>query len=344
MFTEQWFGRRILDISLKSFIEEAYGINIKEAEKIKNVYKLQGLDKNYCLKVINYNYGHFLFIVSAIKHLQNNGFKNIPEIISTKGGKSYIELSGKYAYLTEWVNSRQCNYDNPLDLKIAATKLSELHLKSRNFTINQSMEPRIGWLKWIDNFSTRINEIYDFKRRILMKDKKSQFDLLYIKEMDQQISLAEESIVDLCSSSYFEDMKKEILKRGFCHHDYAHHNILLDEKGTTNIIDFDYCILDSHLHDLCSLIIRRQKNSRWDINCANFIIDAYSKNIEIRKEDIPIMAGFMGFPQDYWQLGIQYYWERKDWEEEVFVNKLNKVYEDRDEKYEFIQDFQEIIF
>ena len=56
------------------------------------------------------------------------------------------------------------------------------------------------------------------------------------------------------------------------------------------------------------------------------------------------MAAFMEFPQEYWQLGIQYYWEKKQWDEEVFINKLNKIYEDRDEKYEFIQDFERIIF
>lgn len=54
-------------------------------------------------------------------------------------------------------------------------------------------------------------------------------------------------------------MDKEVMKMGFCHHDYAHHNILVDDKNELNIIDFDYCILDSHLHDLASLLIRAMK-------------------------------------------------------------------------------------
>ena len=47
-------------------------------------------------------------------------------------------------------------------------------------------------------------------------------------------------------------MDKEFLKR-FCHHDFAHHNLLIDKQGEINVIDFDYCILDSHIHDLASL-------------------------------------------------------------------------------------------
>lgn len=332
-----------MDSYIRKLVKDAYSIEPCSIEKIKNVYKLQCVDKSYCLKVINYNFGHFLFILAAIKHLQNNGFDRIPEIINTTGGESYIEFQGRYAYMTEWLSCRQCNYDNPLDLGIAASKLAELHLKSQGFCIERGMEPRIGWLKWIDTFSVRIEEIYDFKRRILAKDRKSEFDKLYLEQMDDLLDTARNSIINLCNTNYINQMKKEINKGGFCHHDYAHHNILIDEKGTTNIIDFDYCILDTHLHDLSSLIIRRMKNSRWDINCAVYIMNSYDSIMEIKNIEIPIMAGFMEFPQEYWQLGIQYYWENKDWGEEVFLSKLHKIYEDRDEKYDFIQDFKRII-
>ena len=88
---------------LSNIIKQNYDLDIEEVEKIKNVYKLKTKDNTYCLKVINYEYPHFLFIVSAIKHLQRNGFDKIPEIIKTKENFDYIKLDNKYAYLTEWV-------------------------------------------------------------------------------------------------------------------------------------------------------------------------------------------------------------------------------------------------
>ena len=66
-------------------------------------------------------------------------------------------------------------------------------------------------------------------------------------------------------------MEKEVLKRSFCHHDYAHHNILVDTNKKINIIDFDYCMLDSHLHDLCSLLIRTMKDGKWEKEKADLI-------------------------------------------------------------------------
>ena len=77
---------------IKNIVKEHYNLDISGMEKIKNVYKIAANSRNYCLKVIKYDLGHFIFIINAIKHLQKNGFKSTPEIILDKYGKEYIEL------------------------------------------------------------------------------------------------------------------------------------------------------------------------------------------------------------------------------------------------------------
>ena len=328
------------NLSVKNVIESKYNLKVNALEKIKNVYKVQTADRDYCLKVIKYNTNHFLFIIGAIKHLQNNGFEKIPEIIKNKNGMEYIMIENNHAYLTPWVNARECNYDNPIDIKTATWKLAELHKKSVGFQVDGRMQPRIGWFKWIENYITRSNEILDFKRRIENKPNMSEFDYLYLDAMDEQLEICEKAVMNLNESKYLEKMQWEMVKRGFCHHDYAHHNVLIEADGQVDIIDFDYCMLDSHLHDLSSLMIRRMKNGKWDMRNALFILDAYNSIYKLDKDDIPIMAAFMEFPQDYWQVGIQYYWERQPWEEEYFVSKLRKLLGDRMEREEFIEEFR----
>lgn len=325
---------------VRKSVQDTYGLQIQYIEKIKNVYKISCDDKQYCLKVIKYDLGHFLFILSAIKHLQNNKFKHIPKIIKTKDDMDYINLQGCYAYLTNWITSRQCNYDNPVDVLIAASKLAELHKKSHGFDVTENMNPRIGWFKWPETFNTRKNEILDFKKRIDKKDKKTEFDKIYLNAMEEELDRAERSIENLIRSNYLEIMNKEIARKGFCHHDYANHNVLIGTGGEVNIIDFDYCMLDTHLHDLSSLLLRRMKNGKWSINNCIFIIDAYNSVNSVKRDEIPVMAAFMEFPQDYWQIGIQYYWEEQPWEEEFFLKKLKKILEDRDEKQDFVDQFR----
>lgn len=325
---------------VKQKIVDSYGIEVVDLEKIKNVYKIYDGKSKYCLKVIKYELSHFLFIVATINHLYNNDFEAVPKIIKTKYGEDYCALENMYAYLTEWIDARESNYDNPIDIQRAATTLAELHIKSRGFSLEEYMKPRIGWLKWIETFSTRKEEILDFKRRIEGKEKKTLFDMIYIEHMEEEIFKCEMAVEHLKESEYYSKMMKEIGYKGFCHHDFAHHNVILDSKGKVNIIDFDYAILDTHLHDLASLLIRRMKNGKWDIKNAEYILDSYNCIFPIEGDDIAVMASFMEFPQDYWQIGIQYYWEKQLKGEDFFIKRLNRIFDDDDEKQEFIDEFR----
>lgn len=331
---------KIVMESIDKYVQDNYGIKVTQEEKIKNVYKIRSGNRFYCLKIIKYEFQHFNFIVSAIEHLINKGFNKIPPIITTLKGEKYIPINNNYAYLTSWVNARESNYDNPYDLYLAIITLAELHKCSEGFTLNKNMKPRVGWFRWISNFETRTNEILDFKNRISQKAKKSEFDVIYLSLMDKELKIAESAINNLKNSNYLSVMNKEFFKRGFCHHDFAHHNVLIDSHSNVNVIDFDYCILDSYLHDLSSLMLRSMKNGKWELEKAKFILNNYSNIKDVEDEHIPLMAAFMEFPQDYWQVGLQYYWEQQNWEEKFFVSKLKKIKEDLEDKEDFINEFK----
>ena len=326
-------------LKIKSYVEEYYSLNVDNIEKVKNSYKIITKDEGYCLKVIKYQFSHFYFILCAMKHLQGNGFNNIPEFIMNKDKKEYGSIDGKYAYLTKWIPSRVSNYDNPIELAMVSSELAKLHQCSKGFNLEKNMKPRIGWFSWGNVFETRKNEIIDFKNRINQKAYKSDFDLLYLENIEREIKRAEKSIIGLQKNNYVKIMEREVFKRSFCHHDYAHHNILIDDNKNINIIDFDYCILDSHLHDLCSLLIRNMKNKKWEKEKCDLILDAYSENMEVKQDEMPIIREFIRFPQTFWQIGLQVYWEQQPWGEDFFLNKLEKYLEDCMEREEFINSY-----
>lgn len=329
---------------VKRIVEEKYNIEVEEVEKVKNVFKIFSYGNIYCLKVIKYNLKHFYFIINAMKHLENNNFKGSIPFIKNLQGEIYINFYDKFAYLTPWVDARCANYDNLVDVILATETLADLHLCSRGFRLTEDMQPRVGWFKWVNTYNTRRNEILDFKSRIEKKDKLSEFDSVYLNIMEEELDRATRSIENLLSSNYIEVMENQVNLRGFCHHDYAHHNVLINSNKNVNIIDFDYCILDTHLHDVSSLIIRKLKNGKWNVKDATFILSLYSKINEIHQNEIPIMAAFMEFPQEYWQVGIQYYWEKQPYGEEVFMNKLNRIIDDRADRQEFVDDFRYLRF
>ena len=324
---------------IKKIIEENYYINVKEVEQVKGSYKIEAEEGRFCVKVVRYEFKHFKFILSSILYLQSRGFNKIPTILKNKKDEYYIEFLGYYAYLTEWIPARESNFDNPVELSMVAEKLAQLHKCSEGFSLTKDMKPRIGWFSWIEVFNTRKNEILDFRKRINQKAYKSNFDLLYLSCIDEEIERADRCVELLKKSNYQQMMEREVLKRGFCHHDYANHNILINSKKEIYVIDFDYCIMDTHIHDLASLLIRSMKNGKWSIEKAKLILNSYSKVKPVDEEEIKLMGYFMGFPQAFWQLGIQMYWEQQPWREELFLSRLSKYIEDRENKAIFINEF-----
>lgn len=324
---------------IKKTIEDNYSLKVNKIEKIKNTYKILTDEEGYCIKVVNYQYPHFYFIISAITHLQKRGFNKIPEIINTKMNNLFIKLDDKYAYLTKWIPSRTSDYDDLDELARVSKKLAELHRCSEGFALNRQMKPRVMWYSWIDVFQTRCREILDFKNRISQKAYKSEFDGIYLESMEIELEKGKRAIDELKNNKYIEVMDKEVIKRGFCHHDFAHHNVLIDENNKINIIDFDYCVLDSHIHDLSSLIIRSMKGNKWSNEKADIILNSYCKKHSFYDEEIPLMKALIRFPQGFWQIGLQYYWEQQPWGEEFMVNKIKKYLSDRENRENFIETF-----
>lgn len=201
------------------------------------------------------------------------------------------------------------------------------------------MRPRIGWFSWIKVFETRCDEILDFKKRIYQKAYKSEFDEVYLRAIDEELERGKKAIEELKVNNYIGIMENEVLKRGFCHHDYANHNVLIDKNGELNIIDFDYCLLDTHIHDLASLLIRCMKDGNWSNDKAQLVLNSYSKTHSLYEEELKLIKGFIRFPQGFWQIGLQYYWEQQPWGEEFLLNKINKYLKDRNEREKFVDNF-----
>ena len=76
-------------IKIKKFIEENYDLTVEKVEKVKNSYKVITSHGTYSLKTIKYEFPHFYFILSAMKHLQENGFTDMPEFILNNREKEF---------------------------------------------------------------------------------------------------------------------------------------------------------------------------------------------------------------------------------------------------------------
>jgi CotS family spore coat protein len=237
------------------------------------------------------------------------------------------------------VQGRECNFSNPIDVCIAAKGLGELHIASEGFKTNLSNKYNNG--KLIDNFKRRIQEMNFFKSIALAHEKKSEFDEIFLKDAGYYTDQIRDS-VSLLEGSYYYKLCSEEDKIVVCHNDLAHHNILINNEEAY-FIDFDYAIIDLKVHDLCNFMNKVIKNFCFDIEKASLILENYCTTNSLNKRELEVLYAMLAFPEDFYSIAKDYYTRRKDWEEEVFLNRLKKKSSYKEDREEFLREFKKLI-
>ncbi len=324
---------------LKNRLQREYHIEIGSMEKIKNSYRLSTPQGFMCFKESRYDQSQFQFIISSIEHVLSNGFQSALPFYETAEGRSFIKTDKGYGFMCSWINSREADFKNPVELRLCLSTLAQFHLCSRG-AAQEAPGCRSLLGKWIERFKKRCDQLLYFKALISLKEKKSQFDSIYLRSFDLHYRQALKTIRDLENSSYLTLMEEQGKLMELCHHDTANHNFLITPDCSMFMIDFDYCIKDSHLHDLASIVIRNMKYGNWNTETLEFVLEGYTAWIPVSEEELYTVFCFMEFPQDFWQIGLQYYVEKQPWEEDFFIRKLSRLVEDSRERMEFLKEFE----
>lgn len=320
-------------------IEERYGFKIHNTEQIKNIYRAETDKGVKCIKRAHMSPEYFLFMYTAVKHLYNNGFEGVIPYDTCLDGSICVE-EGKYIYyVVNWIESRECKFKNQEDLKDIIRTASEFHDATRGYTAPEDARPRVYYNKWTSRFNKKCIELLEFSKAIEEKEYMDQFDEIFAKHLTYFWNQGRESI-DLLNHSAYSKISLISQDRGeFCHHDMANHNFLRDPEDRIFMIDFDYSIMDTRLHDVSSIVIRNMRHGVWDLSKAYYILNEYSRYYPLSQEDLGVIKAFMVYPQDFWQVGLQYYVEHQPWTMDYFLMRLNRVIEDKEIREKFLKEF-----
>jgi Ser/Thr protein kinase RdoA (MazF antagonist) len=108
---------------------------------------------------------------------------------------------------------------------------------------------------------------------------------------------------------------------GLCHHDLAHHNVLLTAAGPA-LVDFDCVLADLGLHDLANLLRRLLRLAEWDPAPGRAVLAAYRELRPFGEGEAAALLPLLRFPEEAWQTGHQYYAENLPWPEERYLELL----------------------
>ncbi|URZ16279.1 CotS family spore coat protein [Clostridium felsineum] len=317
-----------------------YDLKLVHIKKIRSIYKIKTETNTVCLKKISHEFkkvenGNYL-----VRELEKNEFHNLARYIATKEGKLIVSYKNLAFYLMEWVDGEECNLNDINEAVKAAKLLAKFHLATQKIDLHKIKLKKSNSKNWVNSFTKSIHDMEEFKKIIEGKKIKNKFDFMYEDLIDTYYDRGLFSIKILNESSYFNIMKNFNFKKTVCHNSFYYQNIIKN-KDMYYIIDLNSIIIDLPITDLGKMIRRLMSKNEymWDFEKAKTIIEGYNSVNKLSKDDIEIMLALIVFPHKFWKLGNKRYVKHKNWSENKYINRLDKIVSNNKYENNFIQNY-----
>jgi CotS family spore coat protein len=330
----------VIEMMREFEIERQFGIKIENIKPNKGVYYLKTDKGVRCLKKINYGIQKLLFVYGAKEHLINNGYTNVDKYYLNIDGLPYALVNEDIYTLSSWIDGKECDFQNKEELLVAAKNLALLHLASRGYEPPENSKLKTDLGRWPHLMEKRIKSFDRMRDMGRKKSMKTAFDLSYIKEVQFYKDLGKRATAILGDSKYMELCSIAEEEKGFCHHDYTYHNIIIDTNNRVNIIDFDYCKREVRIYDLANFLIKVLKRVQWNLEYCKLVIEGYNSVSPIKDEEYRVLFAFLVFPQRFWRLSNRYYYNEVNWGQNTFNKKMDELMAEQKVYLEFVEEFK----
>jgi len=318
---------------------KSFGLELKNLQSIRKVWRVKTNAGYKYLKNSKLSPAELQFIHQALEYLYVQAFPGILRLALSKSGTPFTVCQGELYIMIDWVFIRETDFSILMDLKQASRFLAEFHLKSQGFSPLVNLPARAVWLNWPSKMALRLRQMDHFRELAFSDQRDSAFSRLYLSYFEFYRRQAETAYHALLQSSYREVAATAVTVKSFCHHDYSGRNLLRTFDNRLVLIDFDYALQDLRIHDLINLVVRNLKHSHWNFNICRFILEEYHQVSPLTAAEIEVMEVLLVWPHDFWQVGLQYYYEKLPWPKERFLNKLEGKIKERLEREEFLKEF-----
>lgn len=323
------------EMQILTTVIRKYNFELVSAEKVRNVYMIITNRGKFCLKRIKHGRIKAKNGCILTEELLSNNFTNAAKYFRTKDGTFYVSYKKNIFYLTEWIEGEKFDLTN-IDEAVSCTKLLAQFHSISNIIDHEKLHIRINLKNWPKIFADNLNYIEKFKRIIVNKRIKNEFDVLFLENIDNFYNRGVAAINMLNKSAYYKLSKVANDDKTICHNSFYYQNIVKND-GDYFICDFDSIIIDLQISDLGKLIRRLmfKKNYGWNFDFAKILIEAYNSINRLNKEELEIMFALIIFPNKFWKLGQRRYVKQKKWSETKYLHKLNRIigYNETQEKF-----------
>lgn len=322
------------DLSLEFFNE--LEIKINDVYPLRKVFILSTDEGQKILKKVDYGTDRINLISESLNYIKKN-YENVISYNKFKDGLNYKEWKDDIYIIMDIIDGREASFSNPVEINLCGKNIALMHKASnglREYLKNIYGKDFLD-VSLIEKFNKRYKELLLMKELVNGYKYKNEFDELFIENVDKYIDEINKSQERLKNSKY-QELRSNGETISLCHNDLAYHNFLT-KKQEVNIIDFDFMTLDLRIMDIWDFILKSIKNAAFDMNKMMLAIDGYESISILTREEKEILYILLGFPRDFYIIARDYYYKRKTWDYEVYLNRFKNKLENETFRYEFLE-------
>ncbi|MGI6585922.1 MAG: CotS family spore coat protein [Lutisporaceae bacterium] len=311
---------------LSNYDIKVEGIRNESYKDKKGVWWVQTPQGYKILKKISNSEDTFKYILSAVKHLTNNGIR-IPKINSTRDGRDYVNISGTCYVLSDAVNGRNPRYESPRELEAVIKEMARFHRASAGFSSLPGTKPKVHLGKWIEDYQEQIDDMEKFYKYEKAQEQTGAIGKLIIHEFPGFYSRAINAINGLKGSEYKEWVDKVSKTGGLCHQDFAAGNLLMDTSNTMYVLDTDSITIDIPARDIRKIFNKVMKKvGSWNIDLTEKIMDYYQSENPLSLSEWHVVKLDLMFPHLFIGAMNKYYYKRdKEWSYGKYLLRLREM-------------------
>ena len=271
-----------------------------------------------------------------LKTIAAKGMVETEQLLPTKEGEFSVKDHDGISYLLKtYREGRECNVKEPEDCLAAVRLLAKLHLSTQDglMTEEEPTNAELPAFSIAAEYEKRNRELRKVRKFLLGRSQKTWFEIALLGCFDDFYEQAREAKEGW--EAYRAAAEREPVT-AYCHGDYQHHNVVLDQK-TWVPVNFERCVKDDPVRDVHLLLRKLLEKSNWSVALGERLLREYEKIRPLSAISRIDLYYRFSYPEKFWKIANFYYNSGKAWIPGKNLEKLEKIMAQKTEKKAFLE-------
>lgn len=259
----------------------------------------------------------------------------VEKIYPSKEEALFVEDSeGKKYILKSYLENRECNIFDIEECKEAVRTLARLH---KHMRLNKEEVESFGINPFFieKEYEKHNKELRKVWRYLRKKSQKSLFETYLLQKYDYFLEQAQEIFSEWQAFALPDDLEYIKEQGMFCHGEYQYHN-LIKSGQSFSVINFERCIMDNPVRDLCYFMRKLLEKSNWSESLGEGLLNAYNSVNPLPARSFVELYYRLAYPEKFWKIVNFYFNSGKAWIPERNSQKLELLCAQEKEKQAFL--------